>query len=58
MLYITHDLAVARKIADEVSVMQQGKLVEQGNDGRIFSTPAHAYTQELVAAALGNRQFC
>jgi peptide/nickel transport system ATP-binding protein len=58
MLYITHDLAVARKIADEVSVMQQGKLVEQGNAGRIFSAPAHAYTQELVAAALGNKQFC
>lgn len=48
MLYITHDLPVARKIADRVYVMHNGKIVEHGVASRIFSNPEDDYTKKLV----------
>lgn len=48
MLYITHDLPVARKIADRVYVMHKGKIVECGTASKIFSNPVDAYTKKLV----------
>ncbi|MGD9974288.1 MAG: dipeptide ABC transporter ATP-binding protein [Desulfatirhabdiaceae bacterium] len=48
MLYITHDLAVAQKIADWVYVMNHGKIVEQGDARQIFTNPAHPFTRKLV----------
>jgi microcin C transport system ATP-binding protein len=50
MLFITHDLGIVRKIADRVCVMKQGRIVEQGDVERVFTTPEHPYTQELLAA--------
>jgi microcin C transport system ATP-binding protein len=50
MLFITHDLGIVRKIADRVCVMQQGKIVEQGEVERVFGAPEHPYTQALLAA--------
>ena len=50
MLFITHDLGIVRKIADDVAVMQHGKIVETGPVAAIFSSPQHAYTQALLAA--------
>jgi peptide/nickel transport system ATP-binding protein len=52
-LFITHDLAVVRVVADEVVVMERGKLVEQGTVDEIFSNPAEAYTQRLLDAIPG-----
>jgi microcin C transport system ATP-binding protein len=50
MLLITHDLAIVRKMADRVSVMTRGEIVEQGDVEEIFERPQHAYTQKLLAA--------
>jgi peptide/nickel transport system ATP-binding protein len=50
MLYITHDMAVARKIADRVYVMRRGQIIEDGPAAIIFRNPAEAYTQKLLAS--------
>ncbi|AZT99905.1 dipeptide ABC transporter ATP-binding protein [Brevibacterium linens] len=51
ILFITHDLAVAGERADEVVVMQGGRIVESGPAGRVFSDPATDYTSRLIADA-------
>jgi peptide/nickel transport system ATP-binding protein len=50
LLFVTHDLAAARAVADEVAVMQGGKVVEHGETEGLFTAPAHPYTRELLAA--------
>jgi microcin C transport system ATP-binding protein len=50
MLLITHDLAIVRKMADRVSVMTRGEIVEQGDVEDIFERPRHPYTRKLLAA--------
>ncbi|MCW3476602.1 dipeptide ABC transporter ATP-binding protein [Rhodovastum sp. RN2-1] len=52
-LFISHDLAVVRHIADEILVMYLGRGVEQGTKERIFAQPLHPYTRALLAATPG-----
>ncbi len=50
-LFISHDLKVVRALADEIVVMRDGKVVEQGPADRVFDDPKDAYTRALMAAA-------
>ena len=51
-LFISHDLKVVRALSNDVIVMKDGRVVEQGPTERIFSDPKQAYTRALLAAAL------
>jgi peptide/nickel transport system ATP-binding protein len=50
LLFITHDFGVVAQIADQVAVMQTGKLVEAGVAAQVLRQPQHHYTQRLIAA--------
>ncbi len=50
LLLISHDLAIVRRYADRVAVMQRGDVVEAGDVGDVFAAPAHPYTVALLAA--------
>jgi microcin C transport system ATP-binding protein len=50
MLFITHDLGIVRRTAEQVCVMKDGRIVEQGKVERVFARPEHRYTRELLAA--------
>ena len=51
LLFITHDLAVARRLCHRIAVMADGRIVEEGPAERIIAAPAHPVTQRLVAAS-------
>ncbi|WP_375424999.1 ATP-binding cassette domain-containing protein [uncultured Friedmanniella sp.] len=51
ILMVTHDLAVARRIADDLAVMNQGAIVERGPLDQVFADPQHPYTRALLAAS-------
>jgi peptide/nickel transport system ATP-binding protein len=49
-ILITHDLGLATEYCDQISVMKNGEVVEQGTPEKIFTSPDHPYTQKLVKA--------
>lgn len=49
-VFISHDLAVVKYMADEILVMSQGEIVERGNAEDIYRQPKHPYTQQLLGA--------
>ncbi len=52
MVFITHDLATLRLIADRVAVLYLGRIIEEGPAGRVLADPLHPYTQALLSAHL------
>jgi len=50
MLFVSHDLAVVRYLADKICVMYQGKIVESGDAEEVFTNPQEEYTQKLLSA--------
>jgi ABC-type glutathione transport system ATPase component len=49
LVFVTHDLAVVRSIADRICIMRDGVIRETGSADQIFDRPADAYTAELLA---------
>ncbi|MFC9331614.1 ABC transporter ATP-binding protein [Kitasatospora sp. NPDC057015] len=52
-LFISHDLALVRQLADQVLVLRHGRVVEEGPAARLWEAPADPYTRALLAAATG-----
>jgi peptide/nickel transport system ATP-binding protein len=48
MLFVTHNIALAREVADRIAVLQGGRIVEQGPVADVLADPQHAYTRELL----------
>ena len=57
MLFVTHDIETIRNVCDEVGILQNGRLIEQGRGSDIFSSPKEAYTQALFASGFKQRSF-
>jgi peptide/nickel transport system ATP-binding protein len=50
MVFISHDLSVVRVLCDDVAILQAGEVVEYGPVARIFNSPQHPYTRQLLSA--------
>jgi peptide/nickel transport system ATP-binding protein len=53
ILFVTHDIALARKVSDRIAVLLRGRIVEEGATNAILSSPSHPYTERLVGCAGG-----
>lgn len=51
VLFISHDLAVVRRVSDHVCVMHRGRLIEEAPTDQLFTQPQHAYTKQLIEAS-------
>jgi len=50
-IFVTHDLAMARYVADRIAVLHEGRLVEQGETEQVIRSPRDPYTRTLLAAS-------
>jgi oligopeptide transport system ATP-binding protein len=50
LLFITHNLSIAKRIADRIALMHKGRIVEEGDREHIFNSPQHFHTRELISA--------
>ena len=54
MLFVSHDLAVVRHLADRIIVLYRGRIVEEGTGEQLFTAPKETYTQQLLSAIPGH----
>ncbi|ACZ12678.1 ATP-binding cassette domain-containing protein [Sulfurospirillum deleyianum] len=57
LLFVTHDIATVEDLCDEVGIIQQGKIVEQGKTKEILVAPKEAYTKQLLSSGFRQRSF-
>jgi peptide/nickel transport system ATP-binding protein len=57
LLFVTHDIALARKISDRMAVLHKGAIVEEGATAELLRHPDHPYTRRLVECACGTGQW-
>jgi len=57
LLYITHDIAAARKVSDRIAVMLEGRIIEEGPSNEIVTAPRQAYTRRLLSSASALHDF-
>jgi len=50
LIFISHDLSLVRSLCDQILILRQGEVMEQGDSARIFAQPQHDYTRELLNA--------
>lgn len=53
LLLISHDLALISQVADRISILYHGRIVESGSKEEVFASPAHPYTQSLIQCIVG-----
>jgi ABC-type oligopeptide transport system ATPase subunit len=53
MLFVSHDLAVVRHLADRIIVLFRGQIVEEGSGESLFEAPQQPYTRQLLSAIPG-----
>nr|QNO45981.1 vitamin B12 import ATP-binding protein BtuD [Methanosarcinales archaeon ANME-2c ERB4]QNO46067.1 vitamin B12 import ATP-binding protein BtuD [Methanosarcinales archaeon ANME-2c ERB4]QNO48858.1 vitamin B12 import ATP-binding protein BtuD [Methanosarcinales archaeon ANME-2c ERB4] len=53
MLFVTHDIGVARKVSDRIAVLHGGRIVENAPAHRVIASPEHSYTKQLIGVAKG-----
>jgi peptide/nickel transport system ATP-binding protein len=57
MLFVTHELYLAKRLCNECAVLQNGRIVERGKSEDIFEKPKHIYTKSLIEAGFDKREF-
>lgn len=57
MLFVTHDIKVAEKLCQNIVVLKEGCVVEEGKTKEIIAHPKEAYTRQLIEASFANREF-
>ena len=55
VIFISHDLSLMQKFCSRILIMQSGKIIEEGSCEKLFSSPLHPYTKELIEAIPGNK---
>ncbi len=57
MLFVTHDMSVARELCEDICVLKEGMIVEEGKMADVFTHPVHPYTCKLIEADFSHREF-
>ena len=57
MLFVTHDMAVARELCEDICILKEGMIVEEGKMAEVIASPKHPYTRRLMEADFNNRKF-
>lgn len=57
MLFVTHDMGVATQLCEDICVLKEGMIVEEGKMADVFAHPVHPYTRKLIEADFSHREF-